>query len=155
MAKKFLSQRGIAYRERDVSRDQAAAAEMVARSGQFGVPVIVVGDQVIVGFDRTRLERALARVAAQRPRLGARVAATRTLPGERWAVDGAYVAHVLPGSPAEAAGLREGDIIVRLAGARVQGPDEIEQRLQEIAPGQTAEIVWIREGKEMRGHLRF
>ena len=42
--KQFLSQRGIKFTEHDVSVDRAAAAEMVSKSGQMGVPVITVGN---------------------------------------------------------------------------------------------------------------
>lgn len=45
---------------RDVSQDYAAAVEMVRRSGQQGVPVITLDDEVVVGFDRPRLEQILA-----------------------------------------------------------------------------------------------
>ncbi|MDQ3929742.1 MAG: glutaredoxin family protein, partial [Chloroflexota bacterium] len=58
--KEFLSQRNIPYTEKYVDRDRDAAIEMIRRSGQQGVPVTVIGDQVIVGFDRPRLERAVA-----------------------------------------------------------------------------------------------
>ena len=58
-AKQFLRDRGIAFREVDVSRNEAAAREAVRKSGQTGVPVIDVNGTVIVGFDRTRLVRAL------------------------------------------------------------------------------------------------
>lgn len=128
---------------------------MVRRSGQRGVPVIVLGEEVIVGFDRARLEQALARMGAARPKLGARVAASRSLPGGARLPEGAYVGKVAPGSPAEAAGIRESDVIVRLAGVPVRGPEEIERVLQQLRPGETVEVVWIREGKEHRGQLRF
>lgn len=132
-----------------------AAAEMIRRSGQQGVPVIVVDDEVIVGFDRMRLEQALARTRATRPKLGARVAASRSLPGGARLPEGAYVGKVAPGSPADAAGLQEGDVIVRLAGIPVRGPEEIERLLRQLRPGETAEVVWIRGGKEWRGRLKF
>lgn len=61
-AKRFLSERGVKFTEYDVSRDRAAADEMVRMTGQMGVPVIVVDGQVVVGFDRTRLEHLLAKI---------------------------------------------------------------------------------------------
>ncbi len=71
MAKEFLRSKNVPYQERDVSRDQAAAHEMMAKSGQMGVPVILAEDpsrpdarDVIVGFDRPRLEQLASRVAA-------------------------------------------------------------------------------------------
>ncbi len=58
-AKRFLAERHIPFREVDVARNAAAAAQLRLRSGQTGVPVIDVNGQVIVGFDQPRLVRAL------------------------------------------------------------------------------------------------
>ena len=59
MAKQYLSTKGIPYRDFDVSTNQAALEEMVKLSGQMGVPVIVINDQIIVGFDKTRIDSLL------------------------------------------------------------------------------------------------
>ena len=59
MAKEFLSQKKIPYVERNVAYDSDAAAEMVSLSGQRGVPVIVVDQEIVVGFDRPRLDDCL------------------------------------------------------------------------------------------------
>ena len=58
-AKTYLRGKGIPFREVDVSRDAAAARELVRRTGQMGVPVIVVGNRPIVGFDQPKLDRLL------------------------------------------------------------------------------------------------
>lgn len=62
-AKDFMASRGVAYQEVDVGIDQARAREMIEKSGQMGVPVIVVGEgaeeELIVGFDQNRLATAL------------------------------------------------------------------------------------------------
>jgi len=50
MAKAFLDKHGVPYESIDVGEDQAAAEKMIELSGQRGVPVIVVDDEVIVGF---------------------------------------------------------------------------------------------------------
>ncbi len=57
MTKAFLDKHGIPYEDIDVGEDTKAAKELVEKSGQFGVPVIVWGDEVIVGFDAERLNR--------------------------------------------------------------------------------------------------
>ena len=49
--KAFFKEHGVKYEEIDVSEDQKKAAEAFKLSGQPGVPVIVVGDVVIVGFN--------------------------------------------------------------------------------------------------------
>ncbi len=58
-AKQYFRQKGIRFRDIDVSRDAAAARDMVRRSGQQGVPVIDIGGKIIVGFDRPRIDRLL------------------------------------------------------------------------------------------------
>ena len=55
MVQAFLRKHGVEYELVDVGRDREAAREMVAVSGQRGVPVTVSGDEVIVGFDAKRL----------------------------------------------------------------------------------------------------
>ena len=59
MAKNYFRQKGIKFTDIDVSRDQAAARDMVRRSGQMGVPVIDIGGKIIVGFDRPRINSLL------------------------------------------------------------------------------------------------
>ena len=59
-AKEYLSQKGVTYRAFDVANDAAAAKEMIKVSGARSVPVITVGDEVIVGFDSARLDAALS-----------------------------------------------------------------------------------------------
>jgi glutaredoxin 3 len=55
MAKEFFKQNTIAFTEHNVASDLQKRKEMVDKSGQLGVPVITVGDEVIVGFDKERL----------------------------------------------------------------------------------------------------
>lgn len=59
MAKRYLRERGIKFRDVDVSRDAAAARDMVRRSGQQGVPVIDINGKIVVGFDRPKIDRLL------------------------------------------------------------------------------------------------
>jgi len=49
-AKNYFNQNGIAFKDIDVSRDQTAGREMVAKSGQMGVPVIDIDGTILVGF---------------------------------------------------------------------------------------------------------
>ena len=57
--KEFLSDYGIAYTAYNVAEDPAALAALEARTGQRATPVVVVGDEVVIGFDRGRLQRLL------------------------------------------------------------------------------------------------
>ena len=59
MAKDFLKGKGITYTEFDVAHDLERRQEMIQKSGQMGVPVIMVGDEVIVGFDQEKMAIAL------------------------------------------------------------------------------------------------
>ncbi len=60
-AKKYFRERGVSFKEINVERDPAAARDLVRKTGQSGVPVIKIGGAWIVGFDRDRIDRELAR----------------------------------------------------------------------------------------------
>jgi glutaredoxin-like YruB-family protein len=59
MAKKYFREKGIKFKDVDVSRDPVAARDMVRRSGQQGVPVIDIGGKIVVGFDRLKIDKYL------------------------------------------------------------------------------------------------
>jgi C-terminal processing protease CtpA/Prc len=63
---------------------------------------------------------------------------------------GARVAHVVRGSPADEAGLREGDIIVELGGDVIRGPLRLRQRIVEREPGTRVKIVVMRDGERVK-----
>ncbi len=54
--KEYLRERDIPFTEIDVSEDRQAAMEMVEKSGQMGVPVIEIDGEIVVGFDKERLD---------------------------------------------------------------------------------------------------
>lgn len=56
-AKEYLASRGVSFEDVDVAADAVRAQEMIQKSGQMGVPVIDVGGEIIIGFDRDRLEK--------------------------------------------------------------------------------------------------
>ena len=58
-AKEFLDELGVEYEDINVAEDQEAAQEMVEKSGQRGVPVVMIGDEVIVGFNPDAIKQAL------------------------------------------------------------------------------------------------
>ncbi len=58
-AKQYFRQQGVRFKQVDVSRDQAAARDMVRRSGQQGVPQILIGNKIVVGFDRPKIDKLL------------------------------------------------------------------------------------------------
>ena len=57
--KQYLRQRNVKFREIDVSRDAAAARDLVRRSGQTGVPVVEIDGRPIVGFDKPKIDKLL------------------------------------------------------------------------------------------------
>lgn len=58
-AKEYLSQKGISYVAHDVAEDKDKAKEMIQKSGQMAVPVIIVDDEVVVGFNQSLLDSLL------------------------------------------------------------------------------------------------
>lgn len=59
LAKEYLTQRGISFKELNVQNDDEALAKMVHISGQMGVPVIEIDGKIIVGFDKPAIDNAL------------------------------------------------------------------------------------------------
>ncbi len=59
MAKEFFTEKGVEFTNYDVASDATKRQEMIQMTGQLGVPVIVIGDDVMVGFDRNRLVQKL------------------------------------------------------------------------------------------------
>ncbi|MBI2049877.1 MAG: glutaredoxin family protein [Candidatus Staskawiczbacteria bacterium] len=57
--KKYLKERDFTFNEVDVSQNEAELKEMVKISGQMGVPVIDIDSQIIVGFDKVKIDRIL------------------------------------------------------------------------------------------------
>ncbi len=59
LAKDFMKEKGVAFEEVDVMKDEKAREELVSKSGQLGVPVIDVNGKIMVGFHRGKLEELL------------------------------------------------------------------------------------------------
>ncbi len=55
MAKDFFTKNGIVYTEYNVASDLEKRKEMVEKSGQLGVPVIIIGDELTVGFNQPKI----------------------------------------------------------------------------------------------------
>jgi glutaredoxin 3 len=61
--KRYFKERRVPFKEINIERDQQAARDIVRKTGQTGVPVIKIGNRWIVGFDREKIDRELARRA--------------------------------------------------------------------------------------------
>ena len=58
-AMEYLDKLGIKYTDKDVEKDPAAGLEAVEKSDQRGIPVLDIGGDIIIGFDRPRIDAAL------------------------------------------------------------------------------------------------
>ncbi len=57
--KNYFKKHRVRFKEIDVTKDQRAAKDMVRRTGQQGVPVILINNRPIVGFDKPKINRFL------------------------------------------------------------------------------------------------
>lgn len=62
IAKTYLKERGIEFKDHDVSKNREKAIEMMKKTGRRGVPVLDINGVVLVGFDKKKVEAALAGV---------------------------------------------------------------------------------------------
>ncbi len=56
-AKAFFKKNNIAFTDYNVAEDAAKRAEMLKKSGQMGVPVIFIGDEMVIGFDESKIKK--------------------------------------------------------------------------------------------------
>jgi len=60
LTKEVFTENGVEYANYDVSKDLEKRQEMFSITNQMGVPVIVIGDDVVIGFDKEKLEELLS-----------------------------------------------------------------------------------------------
>jgi serine protease Do len=130
---------------------------MVRLSGQQGVPVVVIGGQVVVGFNRPLLDQLLAQRAPGPPRLGVAIADANRIAAKKGIQlpDGAYVGRVDPGSAADASGLRPGDVIVQLAGQAIRTDQDVDGIMANVRPGQVVDLLAWRNGQTVKMTVQF
>jgi glutaredoxin 3 len=58
-AKEYLNKLGVKYTDKDVEKDPAAGLEAVDKSEQRGIPVLDIAGDIIIGFDRPKIDAAL------------------------------------------------------------------------------------------------
>lgn len=59
MLKSYLKDKGVAYTEKDLTKDMDAYNTILTKTGQLAVPVMEVGDQFVIGFDRPKIDKIL------------------------------------------------------------------------------------------------
>jgi glutaredoxin 3 len=162
--KDYLKKNGVAYEEKDVSKDYDAAIEMIRRSGQQGVPVVTTESDVIVGFDQARLARIVDEFGRpKRPPLGLLAAdaeqyferhpdVAKKYPDK---TRGVFVGDVRPSSVAEQAGLRNGDVITSVAGKKVKNMSGLDQLVDTLKAGDKISVRFLRDGEDQTSTLQF
>ncbi len=152
MVKEFLSQRGTSFEERDVSLNPSYAEELVRSTGQMGVPVTIIDGEIVVGFDRGRLEQLTTQTQTRRrPPFGASIADASKMTANQGSgiTLGAYVGSVRPGSVAERAGLAAGDIVTELNMRHIASADDLEDALSNLSSGSRLSLVFLRGNRTM------
>jgi glutaredoxin-like YruB-family protein len=57
--KNYLKEKGFHYKDVDVSKDPKAAQHVVRKTGQMGVPVVLINSRPVVGFNKQQIDRLL------------------------------------------------------------------------------------------------
>jgi glutaredoxin 3 len=154
--KSFLDGLGVKYTEHDVSRDRAVAEEMVRLTGQMGVPVTVIDGEVVIGYDRGRLQALLAVDKDRKPlRFGLRIADADRVARKMGVIPlfGAAVGGVSPGTPGEKAGLKAGDIITEVNMRRVSNAADLEKALAGLRPGNIVTLMFLRGNEKRKSEI--
>jgi S1-C subfamily serine protease len=129
---------------------------MIQKTNQMGVPVITVGDQYIIGFDRRRLEELLAgqggAQTAQKVSFGLQIADASKITQKAGVLPifGAFVGSVRPGSPAEKAGLQQGDVITEINLRPISNADDLAKALSGLSSGNRVAIAFLRGQQKLR-----
>jgi S1-C subfamily serine protease len=137
----------VSYRDLDVSRDQAAAEEMVSKTGQMGVPVTVINGEVVIGFDRVRLQNIIHQSQISKgPSFGVSVADAAKQGKDM--VAGAYIGNIKTGSAAHRLGLASGDIITGVNKHKIASAADLGRAVAGLGEGSRVTVVFLRDGQK-------
>jgi glutaredoxin 3 len=155
--KNYLTQRGVSYVERDLSREPGAAQEVVRLTGQQSVPVTVIDGQAVLGANMPRIDQLLAQLASHPPRLGVAIAVSARIAEKKGIQlpEGAYVGRVTPYTSGALAGLRVGDVITQLAGQAVRSDQDVHTIMARQRYGQSAQLIAWRSGQTIGMQVQF
>ena len=158
---RYLDQRGVAYTKRDVLTDPSATAILFGRLGRVTVPVVQIGDRLLVGHDPVQLARFLPTEGSDEPGVSfgatvrtvtADIAAQKGLP----ATYGVEVGAVKQGSPAEEAGIQPGDVITAIGAYTLNGgADQFRKAVSLRRPGDTMALTVWRDGDSIDTVVSF
>lgn len=57
--KDYLKEKNLEFEDVDISQDPARADEMIKKSGQMGVPVVDIDGEIVIGFDKEKINKSL------------------------------------------------------------------------------------------------
>ncbi|MDR3505292.1 MAG: Do family serine endopeptidase [Acidocella sp.] len=112
----------------------------------FAIPSDMIKRVVTQLISNGKVVRGYLGVAAQQ--VSPQMAQALGLPTDNPAKDGALVAAISPGSPAEKAGLKPGDVITSVNGQTVTSPGDLASDIANVDPNHKADIVYLRNGKQ-------
>ncbi len=112
----------------------------------FAIPSDMIKRVVTQLISNGKVVRGYLGVAAQQ--ISPQMAQALGLPTDNPAKDGALVAAISPGSPAEKAGLKPGDVITSVNGQTVTSPGDLASDIANVDPNHKADIVYLRNGKQ-------
>jgi glutaredoxin 3 len=130
MVREFLSQKGINFEERDVSRNPLYAQELMTTTGQMGVPVTVIDGQVVIGFDHGRLQQLI-----------------NTMQTKQHLSFGASIADASKITAQQSSGLTSGDIITELNMKTIANAKDLEDAISALNGGSRLSLIFIRDDR--------
>jgi S1-C subfamily serine protease len=136
---------------------------MVDLTGQMGVPVIVIGHEIVIGFDRQKIQELIASGAAAAPepesapkvRFGVKIADAQKIAPQTGSptTPGAIIGEVTPGFTGERAGLKSGDIVTQINAQTINGAGDMAQALAALKPGDIVSIMFRRAGETRKSEI--
>src|SRR5947209_1060907 len=110
--------------------------------------VAAIGASIVTALDDGARPVYAKLTPPARRRGGTGSAAFLGVGGDGHGGDGAWLAHVMPGSAAERAGLRDGDVLVRVDSVSVDGFEALRTAIRARRPGDTVRLVYLRDGRD-------
>ena len=148
---RYLDQKGVTYKTRDVLTDPSATAILFGRLGRVTTPVVQIGERLLVGHDPVQLARFLPRDGQEEPTVsfGAAVrSVTKEIASDKGlpATYGVEVGSVKEGSPAEGAGIQAGDVITAIGPYTLNGgADQFRRAVALRRPGDSMALTLWRD----------
>lgn len=148
---RYLDQKGVTYKTRDVLTDPSATAILFGRLGRVTTPVVQIGERLLVGHDPVQLARFLPRDGQEEPTVsfGAAVrSVTKEIASDKGlpATYGVEVGSVKEGSPAEGAGIQAGDVITAIGPYTLNGgADQFRRAVALRRPGDSMPLTLWRD----------